>query len=102
MVESKTRIIQDDPNFWIDKPTQKGHPKYKEKTENTQKTRKTRLFTEYLIDYDGEYLETVQAINKKGVKAYIKRRYTTRTVFSGGFFHSEKYMLGLFKITRKT
>jgi hypothetical protein len=32
MVESKTRIIQDNPNFWIDKPLQKGHPKYKEKT----------------------------------------------------------------------
>ena len=42
-MENKTRIIQNNPDFWIDKPIQEGHPKW---TREESEQNKNKLIQE--------------------------------------------------------
>jgi hypothetical protein len=46
-MENKTRIIQNNPDFWIDKPIQEGHPKW---TREESEQNKNKLIQELKKD----------------------------------------------------
>ena len=58
-MESKTRIIQNNPDFWIDKPIQKGHPKWTKEESEQNKDKLLQELQQEPFNTSGENLDWV-------------------------------------------
>jgi hypothetical protein len=59
IMENKTRIIQNNPDFWIDKPIQEGHPKWTREESEQNKDKLLQEIQEEPFNTFGENLDWV-------------------------------------------
>ena len=58
-MENKTRIIQNNPDFWIDKPIQNGYPKWTREESEQNKDKLLQEIQEEPFNTSGENLDWV-------------------------------------------
>jgi hypothetical protein len=59
IMENKTRIIQNNPDFWIDKPIQEGYPKWIKEESEQNKDKLLQELQQEPFNTSGENLDWV-------------------------------------------